>query len=137
MQTFLPYADFEQTARVLHYKHLGKQRVEARQVHKTLMTGDGWRHHPCVKMWKGCEEALLFYSDTMIKEWVRRGYKNTMKLLFTGDPEKMRLPRWLGDESFHRAHRSNLVRKRPDYYGKIFTDVDGSLPYVWPRGETP
>jgi len=29
MQTFLPYADFKLSTRVLDYKRLGKQRVEA------------------------------------------------------------------------------------------------------------
>lgn len=32
MQTFLPYANFEASAKVLDYKRLGKQRVEAKQI---------------------------------------------------------------------------------------------------------
>ena len=36
MQTFLPYADFQRSAQVLDYKRLGKQRVEALQIHNIV-----------------------------------------------------------------------------------------------------
>jgi hypothetical protein len=36
MQTFMPYSDFEKTARCLDNKRLGKQRVEAWQILNTL-----------------------------------------------------------------------------------------------------
>src|SRR5947208_1979490 len=43
MQTFLPYADFERSARVLDRKRLGKQRVETIQVVRALTRpGYGW-----------------------------------------------------------------------------------------------
>jgi hypothetical protein len=42
------------------------------------------------------------------------------------------LPRWLGDEDFHLAHRSALVRKDPEHYRRLFPDVPDDLPYVWP-----
>jgi hypothetical protein len=32
MQTFLPYASFEETAHILDYRRLGKQRVEGWQI---------------------------------------------------------------------------------------------------------
>ena len=38
MQTFLPYADFERSAKSLDYKRLGKQRVEAMQLIKAIET---------------------------------------------------------------------------------------------------
>ncbi|GAB3960278.1 hypothetical protein GCM10029978_009170 [Actinoallomurus acanthiterrae] len=63
MQTFLPYADFAATARVLDPRRLGKQRVEALQVLRGLtVPGYGWRHHPAVRMWAGYEEALTRYG---------------------------------------------------------------------------
>jgi len=34
MQTFLPYADFKESAQCLDYRRLGKQRVEAKQIHR-------------------------------------------------------------------------------------------------------
>ena len=50
MQSFLPIADFTETARILDPRRLGKQRVEALQILRGLIVpGYGWRHHPAVK----------------------------------------------------------------------------------------
>ena len=38
MQTFLPYESFEDTAKVLDYRRLGKQRVEGMQIINTIQT---------------------------------------------------------------------------------------------------
>jgi len=40
MQTFLPYPDFERSARVLDVKRLGEQRVECIQVLRGLVRKD-------------------------------------------------------------------------------------------------
>ena len=78
MQTFLPYADFEQSARSLDTKRLGKQRVECIQVLRGLtVPGYGWRHHPAVKMWRGCEEALGRYALTCCDVWTGLGFGDT------------------------------------------------------------
>jgi hypothetical protein len=133
MQTFLPYADFEKSASVLDYRRLGKQRVEARQIYHTLMLGGPWAKHPAVLMWRGFEDALLEYSNAMIIEWVSRGYKNNMRLMwhYTAPPR----PYWLGDERFHASHRANLLRKDPDYYGKYGWTEDPTMGYWWPTKE--
>ena len=51
MQTFLPYANFEDSAKVLDWRRLGKQRVEADQI-LNIISGKteklGWRNHPPV-----------------------------------------------------------------------------------------
>ena len=36
MQTFLPYPSFDASAKVLDYRRLGKQRVEAYQILNTI-----------------------------------------------------------------------------------------------------
>lgn len=78
MQTFLPYADFERTARVLDPKRLGKQRVECIQVLRGLtVEGYGWRHHPAVRMWRGHEEALGRYAFTCCEVWLEAGFGDT------------------------------------------------------------
>lgn len=133
MQTFLPYPSFVESARVLDDRRLGKQRLEAAQIIKVL-TGksEGWKNHPAVKMWAGYEEALMLYHDTVITEWILRGFKNTMptfKPRWEGMPKT---PPWLGNADFHRSHRSNLLRKDDKHYGKFFMDVAADLPYVWP-----
>ncbi len=45
------------------------------------------------------------------------------------------LPPWLGDEAFHRSHRSALVRKDPETYAGLFPGVPDDLPYVWPASD--
>ena len=65
MQTFLPYADFKETAKCLDMKRLGKMRVEAMQILMVLTglnKGKAWTNHPAVKMWRGYEAALAEYS---------------------------------------------------------------------------
>lgn len=138
MQTFLPYADFEKTAKVLDYRRLGKQRVEAYQILNTL-TGKstGWRNHPAVKMWKGYEFALFKYAQAICKEWVARGYKDTVydkldKLYAEMNEVVLAAPPWLGDAEFHKSHRSNLLRKQPDHYRKYWPRLTDTLPYKWP-----
>jgi len=134
MQTFLPYADFEQSASTLDSRRLGKQRVEAYQILRALtIPGYGWRHHPAVQMWRGYEDALRQYMNACIREWVRRGYRNTMALAPV--PAEVRLPPWLGDERLHAGYRSNLLRKDPDYYAQFGWIEAPDLPYYWP-GDT-
>lgn len=134
MQTFLPYADFSQSAKCLDYRRLGKQRIEAYQILNSLLTGSGWKHHPAVKMWESYEAALSLYMDVMIREWIARGYNNTMRI--TETPENVTLPSWIGGE-IHASHRSNLLRKDPTYYGKFGWTEPSDLPYHWPTSDTP
>ena len=148
MQTFLPYADFDASARVLDTKRLGKQRVECLQVLRGLTIPTyGWRHHPAVKMWRGHEEALGRYSLTCCAVWVERGFADTVAGTLSvelaaaglaqvrtqaGLADAGALPPWLGDQAFHLSHRSSLLRKDPEHYGRVFADVPDDLPYVWP-----
>jgi hypothetical protein len=130
MQTFLPYPDFFSSLAALDTKRLGKQRVEARQILNTLSgRKKGWRNHPAVKMWRGYEPALRLYLSMAITEWRRRGYRNTMRHPKLGGTI---FPPWFGDEAFHRAHQSNLIRKDPKFYGPKFPGVPDNLPYIWP-----
>ena len=130
MQTFLPYADFQKTSKILDYRRLGKQRVEAFQILNILQgktQGTAWINHPAVKMWRGYEIALSQYLRIIILEWVRRGYKNNM--IIPEETQNYEIPFWLGNEKFHASHRSNLKRKNSKYYK--FDEPD-NLPYFWP-----
>ena len=136
MQTFLPYADLQESVRVLDYRRLGKQRVETFQVLNILLDRTptkGWRNHPVTVMWTGYESALQLYQNYTIQEWISRGYKNTM-LLEDVDMNSVVMPHWFGLEEFHRSHRSNLLRKDYEYYSQYF-DEDPNLPYYWPVKE--
>lgn len=131
MQTFLPFHDFTASVKSLDFRRLGKQRVEADQILTTIRTGrKAWSNHPAVRMWRGFEVALIAYRDECIKEWVLRGYKNTMPLL--SDSSSFEVPPWLGRQDFHTSHQSNLIRKLPSFYGTLFPGVPDDIPYFWP-----
>jgi len=148
VQTFLPYADFEQSARALDAKRLGKQRVEAIQVVRALtVPGYGWANHPAALMWKGFEEALGRYGLVCCDVWTELGFGDTCAATIATDlraagvhairtqrelAEAGALPPWLGDDALHLSHRSALVRKEPDHYRRLFPDTPDDLPYVWP-----
>lgn len=136
MQTFLPYPDYEKSARVLDRDRLGKQRVEVMQILKALTDPTaGWQNHPATKMWRGYEAQLSFYGVRVCGEWISRGYADTCALkivtLHVADPGAP-LPPWMGDDALHVSHQSNLLRKDPDHYGPFFPGVPDDLPYVWP-----
>jgi len=135
MQTFLPYANFEQSAACLDRQRLGKQRVETKQIYLALTQPSyGWQNHPAVKMWRGCEVALAAYGQAMCREWIGRGYNDTMLPFFESIAAASigKLPSWYGDDTFHVSHRSNLIRKLPAHYSPLWPDVSAELPYVWP-----
>lgn len=132
MQTFLPYPSFLKSAEVLDYRRLGKQRVEARQILNAIYNGGSWSSHPAVKMWTGYEAALILYSNIMIQEWIRRGYRNTMEIF---EHDVVTFPFWLGDDDFHASHRSNLLRKDISWYGQFRWSESSDLSYVWPINE--
>lgn len=140
MQTFLPYASFDRSVACLDRMHLGKQRSEALQILRALDRSRdyGWRNHPAVRMWRGYPVALAMYGVNACEEWVARGYQDTVASTIIeeaarGDFERADslVPPWLGDEAFHLSHRSQLARKRPEYYGRLFGPVP-EVPYVWP-----
>ena len=131
MQTFLPYPDYRECARVLDYKRLGKQRVEAWQILRALKRkSGGWVNHPAVLMWRGYEDSLNLYGREMCLEWRERGYTDNMleRFVCVGDPQP---PTWLGDNRIHLSHQSNLIRKDPLYYQPLFPNVPNNLAYFW------
>ena len=128
MQTFLPYQNFEWCARVLDYRRLGNQRNEALQIYNTIKYGGGWSQHPAVAMWRGWESSLAAYHNVMIDEWVALGYKNTMRKLRGA---KMITPPWV-TRRLCISHRSNLLRKQPEWYAQFGWNVPADLPYLWP-----
>ena len=78
MQTFMPYSDIDKSVRCLDYRRLGKQRVEAMQTYNQITKGKGgYPHHPVNRMWGKYPDALAYYQNACIEEWIDRGYKNT------------------------------------------------------------
>lgn len=141
MQTFLPYPSFVASANVLDPVRLGKQRVETLQLLRAVTIPDyGWRHHPAAKMWRGHLPALVSYGLVVTDAWIALGRADSVRpQLVAFAPEvdgiaqdDLEPPPWLGDDAFHLSHRSNLVRKDPEYYRPRFGDIPDDLPYVWP-----
>jgi hypothetical protein len=140
MQTFLPYPNMAMSVHVLDDKRLGKQRVECMQILRALLDPEGspgWVNHPATKMWRGYERALGFYMTLAIREWIRRGYNNTMNAQYglkdgTKEPQWIPWilpndffqqgpivnPPWMGDERLHSSHRAVLLHKDPDWYAQ-------------------
>ena len=148
MQTFVPFTDFEASARALDVKRLGKQRVEVIQIVRALtVPGYAWSQHPATLMWKGYEEALGRYGLTMCDVWLGLGFGDTCAGTITADlatfgiphirteaelAEAGALPPWLFDPEVRQSHQSSLVRKDPEHYRKMFPDVPPDIEYVWP-----
>lgn len=140
MQTFLPYADFAQSAASLDQQRLGKQRVEAYQILLQLcgmkmVDYPVWEprvgkwNHPAMAMWAGHEVQLLEYIRACCNEWTSRGYRDTCLdksslVLETARTAEWQedLPAWIGTEEIHRTHRSNLLRKDINYYSSRFPE---------------
>lgn len=148
MQTFLPHADFEASARALDAKRLGKQRVEVIQIVRALtVPGYAWKSHPAVLMWQGYEEALGRYGVTMCEVWLELGFGDTCAATIAADLAAFgvphlrteaelaaagALPPWVFDVEVRQSHQSALVRKDPGFYRQSFPDVRPDLEYVWP-----
>jgi hypothetical protein len=146
MQTFMPHDTYEESAWALDPARRRNQRNECKVILKTLLglypttkTGrpGGWPHHPAVKMWAGYESALCRYALAVCQACLDDGWVNgdlteffeerLAELKPGGDPT------WMGSFEFHESHRSNLVRKDPDYYGPKWPGTPDDLPYVWPE----
>ncbi len=134
VNTFVISDDPTTCAQNLDRKRLGKQRVEAYQV-LNIITGKtdtkGFTNHPLCKMWYGFDKGLMYYINCMIDEWVKRGYKNTMKKY--DDVCSDDLPWWYTNKQIQYANMASLVRKEPEYYKLkfIYPDKYESYGYIW------
>lgn len=141
MQTFLPHESFVESAKILDYRRLGKQRVECKQILMAIKgKSKGWINHPATKMWKESPLGLTAYALTICDEWLHRGYNDSLLDFFLSSWVKeikisYALPKWFYGEELDKvveSHRSNLLRKDPVYYSQFNWDVPPDLPYYWP-----
>jgi hypothetical protein len=141
MQTFLPVADFADSARLLDSPRLGKQRVEtladpAGDRTPRLRLGQPPRRPDVARPHAGARRLRL----AMARIWRERGFGDTTETQIgefapqvVGVPQAELadaglLPSWLGDEALHRSHRSNLIAKDPDFYRPRFAELFGPEP---------
>src|SRR3712207_9046789 len=120
MQTFLPVADFEESARLLDSPRLGKQRVETLQVLRALELPDyGWTSHPVVRMWRGRTPALVAYGLATVRVWRERRFADsTPTPIAEFPPHVVRVPpeelaragmppSLIRDQALHPSHPSH------------------------------
>lgn len=133
MMTFIVIGNFILNATLLSDKHLGKQRIEAKQIIDSILGGTGWKHHPIVHAWRNYVPALKYYANCCISEWVKRGHKNDMP--YYEVPKLILMPWWAKWDRLHQSHRAMLLRKNPFHYHDKFTvDPEYMLyGYIWPH----
>jgi hypothetical protein len=120
MQTFLPYEDIKESLRALDNARLKNQRTEALELITSITTDRGWRHHPCFKLWE---------NNIDWAERIGQNYHKDMLLEVVNPLFKM--PVWLGNKRLHATHRSNLLRKKPEFYKQYGWTEPHDLPYYW------
>jgi len=135
MQTFLPYPDFEESAKALDTKRLGKQRVEAMQLLDALRIRQDWeplapaqiRNHPACLMWRNYETVLYYYGIKVCEVWRGQGHVDNVvhKLVRMRLPfGTARTPWWYGLKEYHKSHRISLLWKDFNFYKKIFCSTE-------------
>lgn len=143
MQTFVPELTFDECARVLDDRRLGKQRVEAKQIYMALSKGHGaWFAHPAVQMWRDTPRTLLYYGFAMCEEWINRGFDDNLRgwfvnellndSLMTGFKGDGEWPSWWGGE-IHLNHRAILLHKDFEWYSQWEWDLMPTRDYFWPE----
>lgn len=64
--------------------------------------------HPALRMWIGYEDALKYYINVHILEWISRGYNNNMKIHNT--PTSVVYPSWINKDNI-KIHKAMLMQK--------------------------
>lgn len=151
MQTFFITNDNSYTAKLLDYRRLGKQRVEAIQLLDVLLRKagllndgkKGWSEHVAVYNWYSEEgnwlPSLIDYTQAMIDTWIARGYKNTINLdkyrdYVKNNPTLFRYdnPPWMQKEAeVLISHRARLLQKDTPYYMEVFLNNNIPIPENW------
>lgn len=136
VNTFILTNSPKNCVKLLDYRRLGKQRVEAKQIIDAIENpkSNGWSNHPVTKMWKNDVLGLKYYFNCCVDEWIDRGYKNTMiKYIIEFDDEKDILPWFYYNKQIQESFKASLLRKNPEYYNdKIMCEEEYMLNgYIW------
>lgn len=135
MMTFVVDGNIIKAVSLLDDKRLGKQRVEAYQLIRILEGHQSsWKSHPALKMWIGYTDGLKYYFNCCVKEWTKRGKKNTMILYEL--PKKVVLPWWTQWDRLIYSHQAMLNRKEPSFYSFSVPEEYLGCGYIWPSTVT-
>lgn len=144
MQTFLPYRDFDSSAKVLDTVRLNKQLLECRQM-LSAMAGQSKfaAHHPATLMWTGHHALLWEYIHSVRAELERRGtptQKNmdaALNFFMMLPVQDITFPSWYEDSSemlkIEMTHRASLYKKKPEHYEDFVGEAItvGANPQPW------
>lgn len=90
-------------------------------------------------MYLGNEVFLEIYMNACILEWIKRKFKNTMKLCVVSSYELSNIsvpakvyPKWFGNEKFHSSHRAALLAKNYKHYSQFGWTEKPEINYYWP-----
>lgn len=146
METYVPYPDIEQIADSLHPADIRVSVITAMRVldvaHEIEKTNLAFvKQLPTVRMWLGHEVFLYEYATQLNsrRETGRLPARTQQRLdehlsWATSGDFSMDPPRWWGEERLHAAHRAELFRSNPNFYGKRFGHLVADAPMFWPVG---
>lgn len=91
-------------------------------------------------MWRPTPDGLCLYGLAISNECESRGWYSDLAVRIHQYRKEQNnslvvLPKWLGMERFHASHRSNLLRKMPEWYKYFGWEEPDNLPYFWPNPE--
>lgn len=149
MNILIPFSDYRKSAEHLYPGELAGSWQGRRGNHlgnqfwregKTLISG-GWPHHPASIIWKPYFYSLCDYlieHHNVLQDIYHRSYPHILQFIkdkqatFTDTGT----PPFVGNEDFHAAMRSNLLRKDKEkgwnWYCKFGWTESDDLPYIWP-----
>lgn len=144
MQTFVFYVGKDgilKTAKILDDRRLNCQIQEAKMTliqvyflkNGTLPEGKKVfnKHHPCGFQWLEYEDALKYYTNVMIDEWIRRGKNFNGQKEVIEDEENIVFPPFLFNEMFITRHRQNIILKDPNHY--TWENLEPAAGHFWYR----
>ena len=132
MHTFLAFPDFIHSAKVLDDNTLHKQFIDCIAIiYNMKYEKISRKQHPVFQMWCGYEKALKMYTNIVMFECDKRGLENNITFYIVKQNEVI-YPNWIKDERLHKSHRAGLINIDPEYYGKLWPEVDRNAPYWWP-----
>lgn len=126
-----------------YFKQLIGDKIGVQEIKEiTIKRKTSWYNHPAVQMWKGYEFYLLMYGQAICQAWKDKGFKDSLLVKFNIEcsnwiyaKKTQTKPYWLGNEKFHSAMRSNLLRKNKEWYSQFGWTEPDNLPYYWPTKE--
>lgn len=138
MNTFMPYNDYVKVGYCLDPKRLRSQANESLVIWK-MLTGntqdwknpDAWKNHPAVLQWRGHEDNLLYYHESMVAE-IRSREGVRYKVVEEFDSKTINnKPEWVFNEEVKIMHRALLLYKEPKWYQRYNWKVEPSPKRVY------